>query len=122
MVFSVQQWLGGAQYGALYSNFIKGAAAQGDDAVVITLTAPSSALLGVLTWSNSAIVPADFGGKSAEEFYEQPIGAGPFAIESATDDEIKLVRNEHYWADGLPYLDELTYKVVADTSQRLLQL
>lgn len=122
VVFSVQQWMGGAQYGALYSNFIKGAAPQGDDAVVITLTAPSSALLGVLTWSNSAIVPADFGGRSADEFYANPVGAGPFAIESATDDEIHLVRNEHYWAEGEPYLDELTYKVVADTSQRLLQV
>lgn len=122
VVFSVQQWMGGAQYGALFSNFIKSAAPKGDDSVVITLTAPSSALLGVLTWSNSAIVPADFGGKSADEFYQQPIGAGPFAIESATDDEIKLVRNEHYWAKGEPYLNELTYKVVADTSQRLLQV
>lgn len=122
VVFSVQQWLKGTQYGPLYSNFIKGAAARGDDTVVITLTAPSSALLGVLTWSNSAIVPADFGGRSAAEFYEKPVGAGPFAIDSATSDEIDLVRNEHYWAAGRPYLDSVTYRVVADTSQRLLQV
>lgn len=122
VVFSVDQWLAGDQYGALYSNFIVGAKPAGEDAVVITLTAPSSALLGVLSWSNSAIVPADFGGRSAEEFYEQPIGAGPFAIESATDDQIDLVRNEHYWDEGKPYLDAVTYKVVADTSQRLLQV
>lgn len=122
VVFSVKQWMAGAQYGPLYSNFIKGAAPKGADKVVITLTAPSSALLGVLTWSNSAIVPADFGGKTADEFYQRPIGAGPFAIDSATDDEISLVRNDHYWAEGQPYLDSLTYKVVADTSQRLLQL
>jgi peptide/nickel transport system substrate-binding protein len=122
VVFSVQQWMTGAQYGALYSNFIKGAKAAGSDQVVITLTAPSSALLGVLTWSNSAVVPADFGGRSAKEFYAKPIGAGPFAIESATDDQIDLVRNEHYWDEGKPYLDSVTYKVVADTSQRLLQV
>lgn len=122
VVFSVEQWMSGAQYGALYSNFIKSAKATGEDTVVITLTAPSSALLGVLTWSNSAIVPADFGGKSAEEFYEQPIGAGPFAIASSSDDQIELVRNEHYWDEGKPYLDAVTYQVVADTSQRLLQV
>ncbi|MEP9361548.1 ABC transporter substrate-binding protein [Nocardioides sp. CN2-186] len=122
VVFSVNQWMSGAQYGALYSNFIKSAAPKGDDKVVITLTAPSSALLGVLTWSNSAIVPADFGGQSAAEFYKKPIGAGPFAIDSATDDEISLVRNEHFYAEGQPYLDSLTYEVVADTSQRLLQV
>lgn len=122
VVFSVKQWLSGAQYGALYSNFIKSATAKGDDAVVIRLTAPSSALLSILTWSNSAIVPADFGGMSAKEFYAKPVGAGPFAIESTSDDEIDLVRNEHYWNAGQPYLDSLTYRVVADTSQRLLQV
>jgi peptide/nickel transport system substrate-binding protein len=122
VVFSVEQWLAGAQYGPLYSNFIKGAEAIGDEQVVINLTAPSSALLGVLTWSNSAVVPDDFGGRSAKEFYQQPIGAGPFAIGSATSDQIELVRNEHYWDEGKPYLNSLTYKVVADTSQRLLQV
>ncbi len=122
VVFSVEQWMAGAQYGALYSAFVKGAKAQDDANVVISLTAPSSALLGILSWSNSAIVPADFGGKSAKEFYRQPIGAGPFAIESTSDDEISLVRNEHYWDGDKPYLDALTYKVVADTSQRLLQV
>lgn len=122
VVFSVQQWTAGAQYGPLYSNFIKGARPAGDDKVVITLTAPSSALLGVLTWSNSAIFPADFGGRSAKEFFENPVGAGPFAVQSATDDQIDLVRNDHYWDEGKPYLDSVTYKVVADTSQRLLQV
>jgi peptide/nickel transport system substrate-binding protein len=122
VVFSVEQWMSGAQYGALYSNFIKGAKPAGQDQVDIMLTAPSSALLGMLTWSNSAIVPDDFGGQSAEAFYEKPIGAGPFAIDTTTDDQIELVRNEHYWDEGKPYLDSITYKVVADTSQRLLQL
>jgi len=122
VVFSVEQWRQGAQYGALYSNFIKGAKASGPDSVVIMLTAPSSAVLGMLTWSNSAIVPDDFGGKSADEFYRQPIGAGPFAISSSSDDQIELVRNEHYWDEGKPFLDSVTYKVVADTSQRLLQV
>ncbi len=122
VVFSVQQWMAGTQYGALYSTFLKSAAAQDDATVVITLTAPSSAVLGILSWSNSAIVPDGFGGKSAKEFYRQPIGAGPFAISSSGDDKIELVRNEHYWQEGRPYLDSLTYRVVADTSQRLLQV
>jgi peptide/nickel transport system substrate-binding protein len=122
VVFSVKQWMSGPQYGALYSAFIKGATAKGGDKVVITLTAPSSALLGMLTWSNSAVFPADFGGRSAAAFFKSPIGAGPFAIKSATDDQISLVRNEHYWAKGQPYLDSLVYKVVDDNSQRLLQV
>lgn len=122
VVFSVEQWLKGDQYGPLYSNFIKSATAKDDHTVVLNLTAPSSAVLGVLSWSNAAVIPADFGGKSAKEFYAAPIGAGPFAIKSSTADKIELVRNEHYWATGQPYLDAITYRVVADTSQRLLQI
>jgi peptide/nickel transport system substrate-binding protein len=122
VVFSARQWMSGTQYGLLYSTFLKGATAVGKDTVRLELTAPSSALLGILTWSNSAVLPAGFGGKSAKAFYAEPIGAGPFAIESSTDHRIVLTRNPHYWQSGRPYLDSIVYDVVADTSQRLLQV
>lgn len=122
VVFSVRQWMTGPQYGALYSTFLKGATAAGRHTVRLELTAPSSALLSILTWSNSAIVPDGFAGRSAKAFYADPIGAGPFAIRSSTDDRIVLTRNPHYWQAGRPYLDSIVYDVVADNSQRLLQV
>jgi peptide/nickel transport system substrate-binding protein len=123
VVFSVKQWQDGPSYGALYKNFIASAKASGPDKVTLTLTAPSSAVLPILTWSNSAIVPAGFDGMSAKQFYAKPIGAGPFQIESQSGNEsITLTRNPHFWNAGHPYLDTLTYHVVADTSQRLLQV
>jgi len=122
VVFSVRQWMSGQQYGALYSTFLTGATPVGKHTVRLQLAAPSSALLGILTWSNSAVVPADFGGKSAKAFYAAPIGAGPFAIKSSDDHRIVLTRNPHYWQSGRPYLDSIVYDVVADNSQRLLQV
>jgi len=122
VVFSVKQWMAGQQYGVLYSTFLKGATAVGKKVVRLDLTAPSSALLGILTWSNSAVVPAGFGGESAKEFYAKPIGAGPFTIKSSSDHRIVLTRNPHYWQSGHPYVDSIVYDVVADNSQRLLQV
>ncbi len=62
VVFSVHQWLKGPVQGALYSHLISGVATHGKDAVVFTLTAPSSAMVDTLTLSSSAIVPDGFGG------------------------------------------------------------
>jgi ABC-type transport system substrate-binding protein len=123
VVFSVEQWMAGESYGPLYSSIIKQAKPAGDKKVVLTLTAPSSALVPILTWSTSAVLPADFGGKSKDAFFAKPIGAGPYAIESESPgDSITLVRNEHFHVGGQPYLDSLTYRVVTDTSQRLVQV
>jgi peptide/nickel transport system substrate-binding protein len=123
VVFSVKQWQHGPSYGPLYKQLITSVAATGADQVTLTLPAPSSALVPILTWSNSAIVPAGFGGKSAKAFYAKPIGAGPFEIASQSGNEdITLARNPYYWDSGRPYLDKIAYKVVADTSQRLLQV
>ncbi|MCU1386987.1 MAG: hypothetical protein JWL72_325, partial [Ilumatobacteraceae bacterium] len=50
-----------------------------------------------------------------------PIGSGPFIVESYTpDDQLVVKRNPNYWqkdANGvqLPYLDEIDFKVIADS-------
>ena len=54
---------------------------------------------------------------------ENPIGTGPYALTSF-DSKTKatLVKNEYYWQEGKPYIDELVYKVVDDDNQALNQL
>lgn len=123
VVFSVNQWKAGATYGSFYSTVIKSVRASGPNSVTLTLAAPSSALVPILTWSNSAIIPANFGGRSKASFYKRPIGAGPFQIASQVGHEtIMLTRNPHFYQAGQPYLDSIAYHVVATTSQRLLQV
>lgn len=49
------------------------------------------------------------------------IGTGPFAFQSwSTGDQIVLVRNDNYWnkANGGPYLDTVTFKILTDATTR----
>ncbi len=43
-----------------------------------------------------------------------PVGAGPFTVVSDTPgSQLVLKKNPHYWEQGKPYLDNLTFKTVA---------
>jgi len=53
--------------------------------------------------------------------WEDPIGTGPFILkEWVKGSHISLVRNPNYWQKGKPYLDEVIYRIIPDSSQRLL--
>ena len=54
---------------------------------------------------------------------KNPVGTGPFIIESYTPQQsLRLVKNPHYWQDGLPKLDQVTIIFVADTDALLTGL
>ena len=47
----------------------------------------------------------------------QPIGTGPFKFaEHKAGEYYRLTRNETYWGEGEPYLDEIVYRVLPDRS------
>jgi len=49
----------------------------------------------------------------------KPVGTGPFMFkEWKRGSYIKLVRNPHYWKKGLPYLDEVVFRVIPDAASR----
>ena len=61
----------------------------------------------------------------ADESNRRPVGDGPFVIQRWTPGEsIRLTRNPYYYRadEGLPYLDRITIKFIADTDQLLAQL
>jgi peptide/nickel transport system substrate-binding protein len=52
-----------------------------------------------------------------------PIGTGPFKFVSGTETEFKVTKNTDYWrkdaaGNALPYLNSITFKYVAEPSQR----
>lgn len=97
--------------------------AQDEKTVVITLDAPFSPFLSELANFTNGIIPKDFGGKTEEEFFENPVGTGPFAVETWDPaGDVTFVKNEYYWQEGKPYLDKLVYKIVEDGNQSLNQL
>ncbi|GAB4268864.1 MAG: peptide ABC transporter substrate-binding protein [Candidatus Promineifilaceae bacterium] len=59
----------------------------------------------------------------AEESSRMPVGDGAFVVEEwVAGDSIRLVKNEHYFREGLPYLDSVTFKFIPDTNQLIAQL
>ena len=73
---------------------------------------------------NSSIISKAFADKVGEaNLTQQCMGTGPFALKAWNKAQnIILVKNEHYWQDGLPLVDQITLNVVPDSNSRLLQV
>jgi peptide/nickel transport system substrate-binding protein len=123
VAFSVEQWKAGPINGGLFAN-IAGAQTPDERTVVLELSQPDTFVEPLLSWCVSPVYPEDFGGKSADEFFQAPVGAGPFQLGSwnnpGPSEEIVLDRNPNYWADGLPLLDRIVYRSNPDPNQRVL--
>jgi peptide/nickel transport system substrate-binding protein len=52
-----------------------------------------------------------------------PVGTGPFVLESYTpDSELRFSRNESYFKEGLPYLDEVVMRIIPDRGNQVVAL
>jgi peptide/nickel transport system substrate-binding protein len=101
-------------------------AALDDLTVQLTLEEPYAPFLRTFDAIGAPIVPAhiyrgtDFRTNPANQ---APIGTGPFKFEEwRTGEYIHLVRNDDYWQEGKPYLDEIYYRFIPDSASRALAL
>lgn len=62
-----------------------------------------------------SIVPRNFEEKVGDPKVNT-LGTGPFKLAEFGPDFVRLVRNEAYWEDGLPYLDEVIIRQIPDPS------
>ena len=93
-----------------------------DYTVKMILTAPNSSLMTSLAMFTAAIVSPANAEKYGEDMFRHPVGTGPFKfVEWVKDDHITLAKNENYWRKP-PQLDQVIFKVIPDTSARLLAL
>jgi ABC-type transport system substrate-binding protein len=102
---------------------IAGFKAVDDYTVEITLDAPDSSFLWAMTMPFTSVIPEEWAAQVGKDIKRQPLGTGPFTIESWTPgQEIIAKRNPNYWDEGKPYLDEIDFDLAANTSTALLQL
>lgn len=117
VVFSFGVWSKGINFGGSFAAVGKVRAA-GDRTVKFVMKAPDSILPAVLSGSIAGIMPADFGGMKKKDYYDSPIGAGPYVVKDwSGGGRIELARNPHYYAPKRPYIDEVVIKVVADDNE-----
>lgn len=86
--------------------------------VTMTLDAPNPGLLGKLGINKAVGIIAR---ESVEEgtINTRPIGTGPFMVSDfQPGTRLLLERNPNYWQEGLPYLDAVDVRIIADESVR----
>ncbi len=102
--------------------YVESIEAPDPNTVVFTLKEPFGAFMGVFEVGTMPIVPkhvyegTDF---ASNEANNTPIGTGPFKFEEwKKGSYIHLVKNEDYWMEGRPYLDEIYWYVIPDAAAR----
>jgi peptide/nickel transport system substrate-binding protein len=121
--FSIDQSRAAAKGWGYIDTAIKSVAAPTPSTVVVTLKYPWAPLLADLSLFSNGIVPANYGGKSETQFYNAPVGTGPFKWGFwHKGSALKLVRNPNYWEKGKPYLNSVTWTDVPSDNTRELQL
>jgi peptide/nickel transport system substrate-binding protein len=121
--FSIDQNRKAAQGWAYLDSAISSVDAPSPDTVVIHLKFPWAPLLADLSIFANGIVPNNYGGETENEFYQHPIGTGPFKWDYwHKGSALKLVRNPYYWQKGKPYLNSVTWTDVPSDNTRELQL
>jgi peptide/nickel transport system substrate-binding protein len=98
-------------------------AAPDNKTLVITLKEPYTPFISELSNFANGILPKNFGGLSEEAFFKNPIGTGPFIVDTwNTSGDLTFRKNPYYWQTGKPSIEKLVYKFVADDSQAVNQL
>ena len=121
--FSLDQSRAAAKGWGYIDTAIKSVEAPSPSTVVVNLKYPWAPLLADLSLFSNGIVPANYGGKSETDFYNAPVGTGPFKWDYwHKGSALKLVRNPNYWEKGKPYLNSVTWTDVPSDNTRELQL
>lgn len=110
----------------VYKGIIKEVQVVDDYTVKIVLFQPNSAFLYRLAQSSGWFVSPQAIEKFGHDpalMSKNPIGTGPFMFkEWKAGESVELVKNPNYWRQGLPYLDRIIFRVVAEDVSRVNQV
>jgi peptide/nickel transport system substrate-binding protein len=121
--FSLDQNTKAAKGWGFINTAIKSVTAPSPQTVVVHLKFPWAPLIADLSIFANGIVPKNYGGETETQFYNHPVGTGPFKWDFwHKGSALKLVRNPLYWEQGKPYLNSITWTDVPNDNTRQLQL
>ena len=123
VVFSLDEARGkDSAWGFIYTA-VKDISAPDPETVVIQTEFPWAPLLADVALFGGGVVPKDYAGESKKDFYQHPVGTGPFMWDTWTKgNELRLKKNPAYWQEGKPYLDAISWNNVPDDNTRILQV
>ncbi|WP_110649247.1 ABC transporter substrate-binding protein [Salinicola peritrichatus] len=91
--------------------------------VQITLSAPDATFLHVMALNFASVVPKEAVEKWGRDFGKHPVGTGAFKLkEWALGQHLTFVKNDDYYRDGIPYLDQIDFEIGQEPNVALLRL
>lgn len=101
-----------------------------DSTIQVTLSEPFVPFFAAVAMFNASIMSKAWFEENAVEtdlgamgIIDSSMGTGPYYIkEWLRDQHTILARNEHYWQEGRPYLDEIRIVQVPDANSEILQM
>ncbi|HEX2019454.1 MAG TPA: ABC transporter substrate-binding protein [Aurantimonas sp.] len=91
--------------------------------VEIKLSRPDATFLHVMALNFASVVPQEAVEEHGADFGQNPVGTGAFKLgEWTLGQRVVFTRNEDYWRDGLPYLDQITFEIGQEPIVALLRL
>ena len=104
-------------------SFVESYEAADEHTFVVRLSQPYAAFLPALASWSGMIVSPTAAETYGDDFIQHLVGAGPFKfVDHIRDDRILLVRNDDYFREGLPYLDEVVVRPFVDGESRVINL
>ncbi|HEX6385117.1 MAG TPA: ABC transporter substrate-binding protein [Anaerolineae bacterium] len=108
-------------------NVLAGIDTPDEHTVVFRFSEPYAPLLQRLDVTEAPILPQHIyegiEDPTQAEANLMPVGTGPFVFESYTPGtEVRLVRNDNYFKEGLPHLDEIVFRVIPEASTQVQAL
>jgi peptide/nickel transport system substrate-binding protein len=98
---------------------VQGFAVTGPLSVAVTCSQPMVAFPYYLATQLGYVVGQSMIDGASGSSAPTPVGTGPFIYSVWNpNDHFTATRNPHYWRNGYPYLDQITFKPIPDTSQR----
>lgn len=91
--------------------------------VQINLTAPFAPLTAVLADRSGMIMSPDALAEKGEDFGTDPVCVGPFRFsDRVAQDRIEVVKDPNYYDAENVHLDQVTYRIIADSTTRFNNL
>ncbi|WP_374723416.1 ABC transporter substrate-binding protein [Calidifontibacillus erzurumensis] len=132
VVYNFERWMNGTAdqfpyYNSMFGGFkgdeghvIKEVKAIDPYTVEFTLNRPQAPFLANIAMKPFGIASPAAIEKYGDKFGENPVGTGPFKFVSwSRNDKIVLEKNEDFWLEGYPKVDQVIYQVIPDNSSRL---
>ncbi|MEL6271458.1 MAG: ABC transporter substrate-binding protein [Chloroflexota bacterium] len=121
--FMFESIAGSEAYIAGEADSLEGIEIVDERTVRFTLSFPEYTFIQRMTLPFASLVPQEEVERLGEDFARNPVGAGPFTLESYDPGlQYTFVRNPNYYREGFPVVDRVEIQIGVDASTSILRI